>query len=116
MPSDRFDLSPLDPDDPFEVDADNWPHLYKHTFQRPDGRPVRIELLDVLDRYGWGGMLPYPADLGEGDAHWLLVGEVEHVVITVPLAPPRSGDARRCRPIGIYEAAAEERENYYRDR
>ena len=112
----RFDTSGLDPDDPFEVDADNWPHLYKHTFERPDGRPVRIELPDVLDLYIWGGLLFYPADLEAGDAHWLGVGEIEGVVITVPLAPPRSGDPAKCRPIGLYSAAASEVARYMEDR
>src|SRR5258708_37742255 len=102
----RFDLSMLDPDDPFEVDAGNWPHLYKHTFERPNRRPVRIELPDVLDLYVWDRAFFYPADLEVGDAHWLLVGEIDGFVITVPLAPPKSGDPTKCRPIGLYPAAA----------
>lgn len=108
----RFDLDLLDPDDPFEVDAINRPHLYKHTFVRPDGRYVRIELPDVLDLYVWGGALYFPADPAEGDAEWLLVGEIEGVIITVPLARPWSGDPTRCRPIGLYEAAASEQDRY----
>jgi len=112
----RFDPSKLDDDDPFEVDADNWPHLYKHTFVRPDGRPVRIELPDVLDLYIWNEALYYPADLAKGDAHWLLVGEIEGVMITVPLALPKSGDPAKCRPIGIYPAAADEKDRYIEDR
>jgi hypothetical protein len=113
---DRFDLSRLDPDDPFEVDADNWPHLYKHSFERPrGGRPVRIELPDILDLYVWNGVLYYPADMDAGDAHWLLVCEVEGIVVTVPLAPPRSGDPTKCRPIGLYPAAATEEDRYRQD-
>lgn len=115
MPN-RFDPSELDADDPFEVDADNWPHLYKHTFERPNGQPVRIELPDVLDVYVWGGAVFYPADLDAGDAHWLLVAEIERVVVTVPLAPPRSGDPAKCRPIGLYPAAASELDRYMEDR
>lgn len=114
--SDRLDVSLLDPDDPFEVDADNWPHLYKHSFARPNGRSVRIELPDVLDLYVWNAGLFYPADLDAGDAHWLFVGEIEGVVITVPLARPRSGNPGKCRPIGIYPAAALEEDLYKQDR
>ena len=61
-------------------------------------------------------MLFYPADLEKGDAHWLLVGEVEGIVMTVPLAPPRSGDPTKCRPIGLYRAAAMEEDRYRQDR
>lgn len=39
-------------------------------------------------------------------AHWLMVAEIEGRVLVVPLAPPDSGDTRRCRPIGCYVAAA----------
>ena len=96
----RFDLSKLDDDDPFEVDADNRPHLFPN----------------VLDLYIWNEALYYPADLAKGDAHWLLVGEIEGVVITVPLALPKSGDPAKCRPIGIYPAAADEKDRYIEDR
>jgi hypothetical protein len=111
----RFDLSLLDADDPFEVDTANWPHLYKHSFTRPDGRPIRIELPDIVDLYVWGAVLFYPADPGEGDAHWLLVTDVEGVVMTVPLAPSRSGNPSKCRPIGLYVASAAEQDRYKKD-
>lgn len=38
-------------------------------------------------------------------AHWLMVAEVAGQVLVVPLAPPDSGYASRCRPIGCYVAA-----------
>lgn len=112
----RFDPDQLDPDDPFEVDAVNRPHLYKHTFLRPDGRTLRIELPDVLDLYVWNAGLFYPADPADGDAHWLFIGEIEGVVISVPLAPPQSGDPRKCRPIGLNVATNLQQDRYRQDR
>jgi len=111
----RFDVDLLDPEDPFELDADNWPHLYKHSFVRPDGRALRIELPDIIDLLASGACLFYPADLAIGQAHWLLLGEIEGLVLTVPLAPPRSGDPTKCRPIGLYEASKAEQDAYRRD-
>lgn len=93
----------------------NRPHLYKHTFSRPEGVPIRIELADLLDLWAGGAVLLYPADLDKGPAHWLMVGEVDGVVVTVPLAPPRSHNPAKCRPIGIYPASATEREAYRHD-
>lgn len=96
------------------MDADNWPHLFKHFFHR-DGRPVRIGLEEIMDLFTWDAARYYPADLAVGHAHWLMVGDIESIIICVPLAPPRSGDPKKCRPIGIYEAAAKEVEAYLRD-
>jgi len=87
----RFDLDALDPDDPFELDDDNLPHLAKHA-------PFTAD--DAIDLWVYGDPLFYPAPHGPAD--WLMVGRVPGAVIVVPLAPPRSGDQRRCRPIGIY--------------
>jgi hypothetical protein len=42
----------------------------------------------------------------DGPADWLLVARVEAGVVMVPLAAPRDGVRRRCRPIGIYPANA----------
>jgi hypothetical protein len=36
-------------------------------------------------------------------------------VISVPLAPPHSGDWRKCRPIGLDKAKSADREKYLRD-
>jgi len=55
----------------------------------------------------------YPA---KPPAHWLMCAEVSGRVLVVPLAPPRSGDPRRCRPIGCYEATHELATQYRRDR
>jgi hypothetical protein len=91
--SGRFDLDALDPDDPFELDDGNIPHLAKHA-------PFTAE--DVLDAWTFGQPLFYPAAEG-GPADWLMVARVPGAIVVVPLGPPRSGDPRRCRPIGIYE-------------
>ncbi len=41
--------------------------------------------------------LSHPA---RSPGHWLMVAEVAGRVLTVLLAPSRSGDPRSCRPIG----------------
>jgi hypothetical protein len=38
-------------------------------------------------------------------AHWLIVAEIARRVLIVPLVPPDSGDADKCRPIGCYVTA-----------
>ena len=55
----------------------------------------------------------YPA---RPPAHWLMVAEVAGRVLTVPLAPSRSGDPRSCRPIGCYVAADHLTRRYQEDR
>jgi hypothetical protein len=55
----------------------------------------------------------YPA---KPPAHWLMCAEVGGRVLVVPLAPARSGDPRRCRPIGCYQAADTLAAQYRRDR
>jgi hypothetical protein len=111
----RFDIDLLDPDDPFEVDDVNRPHLYKHAFTRPDGAQIRIELRDVWDLWAWNAVLLYPADESKGVAHWLLVGDVDGVVVVVPLAPPTSGDPTKCRPIAIFPASKAMQDAYQED-
>jgi hypothetical protein len=49
-------------------------------------------------------------------AHWLMVAEVAGAVLVVPLAPPDSNDATRCRPIGCYVASTRLADQYRRDR
>lgn len=86
-----FDLDLLDGVDPFEID-DQAAHLFKHPY---------LGLADV--REAWASdPLFYPA---KPPAHWLMVAEIAGTVLMVPLAPPRSGDPHKCRPIGCYEAA-----------
>ena len=55
----------------------------------------------------------YPARL---PAHWLMVAEVSGKVLMVPLAPSRSGNPSRCRPIGCYLAAENLSKRYKEDR
>jgi hypothetical protein len=101
----RFDLEALDPEDPFEFDNGNLPHLAKHA-------PFTAE--DVLDAWAFGDPLFYPA-AEEGPADWLMVARVPGTIVVVPLAPPRSGDPRKCRPIGIYEPSPTLAERYQED-
>lgn len=109
----RFDIDSLDSEDPFEVDAANLPHLYKHSFTQ-DGRPLRLGVEDLLDYFMLGDVLYFPAQ--RLPAHWIMTFEVEGVVVAVPLMPPRSHNPEKCRPIGLYPAPAELRAAYYRER
>lgn len=89
----RFDLSLIDPVEPFEMDEGNIPHLAKHP-------PFTHE--DALDAWTFGDPLFFPAKK-EGPAHWLMVGEVAgEGLVLVPLAPANDGRAHHCRPVGIY--------------
>ena len=101
----RFDLEALDPDDPFELDDGNIPHLAKHP-------PFTAE--DALDAWAFGEPLFYPA-AEDGPADWLMVGCIPGGVVVVPLAPSRSGDPTRCRPIGVYEPRRTLAERYEED-
>jgi hypothetical protein len=101
----RFDLDALDSDDPFELDSGNLPHLAKHT-------PFTAE--DALDAWTFGDPLFYPA-AEEGPADWLMVARVPGAIVVVPLAAPRSGVPRNCRPIGIYESSRTFVERYVED-
>jgi len=101
----RFDLEALDPDDPFELDHDNVPHLAKHA-------PFTAD--DALDAWTFGQPLFYPA-ADDGPADWLMVSRIPGAIVVVPLARPRSGDARKCRPIGIYEPSRALAERYEED-
>ena len=89
----HFDLDALDPDDPFELDDGNIPHLAKHA-------PFTAD--DALDAWTFGPPLFYAA-ADDGPADWLMVARIPGAIVLVPLAPSRNGDPRRCRPIGIYE-------------
>lgn len=77
-------------------------HLFKHA-----GLSIEdVEEVRVSDP------VFYPAT---PPAHWLMVAEISEQVLTVPLAPARSGDPRRCRPIGCCVADHLAR-RYRRDR
>lgn len=96
----------LDPDlldeDPFEVDQQAG-HLFKHP---------HLGLQDVHDVWT-ADPLFYPA---KPPAHWLMVAEVSGMVLVVPIAPAKSADLRKCRPIGCYEASPGLAADYRRDR
>jgi hypothetical protein len=109
----RFDFDLLDPEDPFEIDEGNRPHLYKHLPQDDSGQLVAVGPEDILDAYIYGDSRYYEAKEG-GQADWLMIGSVPGLVIIVPLAPPNSGDVRSCRPIGIYKPSVEQKNRYLR--
>jgi hypothetical protein len=89
-----FSVDDLDPEDPFELDAQNRPHLFKHS---------RYGEEDLYDIYS--DALYYPASKG-GSAEWLMVGQPPgEDPLVVPLAPSNSGDPTKARPIGIYPAS-----------
>ncbi|MGI8902190.1 MAG: hypothetical protein ACR2IP_00655 [Solirubrobacteraceae bacterium] len=102
MAGDRFDLDVLDDEDPFEIDA-QVAHLFKHP---------HLGIDDITDVWT-SDPLFYPAT---PPAHWLMCAEISDRVLLVPLAPSRSGDPRRCRPIGCYEASPGLASHYRRDR
>jgi len=96
---------------PFEVDAGNRPHLFKHV-ANDEGRSIGLGEADVMDVYLDGQPFFYPADMSKGEAHWIMVGIIPGIVVAVPLAPPKSGDPTKCRPIGVYQASQTLRERY----
>ena len=108
----RFDLDSLDTEDPFEIDSDNWSHLYKHMLVGRQ-RPLRIGVEELRDYYAFGAVLYFPAD---PPADWLMTFDAEGTVVVVPLASPRCNDPLKCRPIGIYPAPRPLRDAYYRER
>jgi hypothetical protein len=97
-----LDLDVLDEQDPFEIDAQA-AHLFKHP---------HLGLDDVCDVWV-NDPLFYPA---KPPAHYLMVAEVAGTVLIVPIAPSRSGDPSKCRPIGCYEASSGLAATYRRDR
>ena len=102
MSEERFELDLLDDEDPFEIDAQA-AHLFKHP---------RLGIDDINDVWA-SDPLFYPA---KPPAHWLMCAEVAGRVLVVPLAPSRSGDPSRCRPIGCYVAAQALARQYRADR
>ena len=97
-----FDLDVLDDDYPFEID-DQAAHLFKH---------AAFGIADIQEVWK-SEPLFYPA---KPPADWLMVAEVAGSVMVVPLAKPDSGDPRRCRPIGCYQAAKLLADQYRKDR
>lgn len=99
---DRLDLDLLDEFEPFEIDRQS-AHLFKHP---------HLGLADVYELWT-SDPLFYPA---RPPAHWLMVGEVAGTVLVVPLAPTKSGNSRKCRPIGCYQASESFARTYREDR
>ena len=102
MSEERFDPDLLSNEDPFEIDAQA-AHLFKHP---------HLGIDDINDVWS-SDPLFY---LAIPPAHWLMCAEVAGRVLVVPLAPSRSGDPARCRPIGCYEASQALADQYRRDR
>jgi hypothetical protein len=100
--SGRFDPDLLDDVAPFEIDAQA-AHLFKHP---------HLGIDDIHDVWSSDPVF-YPAI---PPAHWLMCAEIAGRVLVVPLAPSRSQDPRRCRPIGCYEASKELADRYREDR
>jgi len=114
VPRARFDYTLLDREDPFEIDDDNLPHLYKHLPSNAKGDLVAVGVEDIKEAY-LGVPRFYEAD-EDREADWLMLGEVPGtLIIQVPLAPPNSGEYNRCRPIALYSAVTMLREKYLRD-
>ena len=101
MDNERFDLSLLDEEDPFEIDTQA-AHLFKHPHLG----------IDDIDDVWASDPLFYPA---RPPADWLMCAEVGGRVLMVPLAPARSGNPQRCRPIGCYEASRALAAQYRKD-
>ncbi|MBS9532629.1 hypothetical protein KIH27_03400 [Mycobacterium sp. M1] len=97
-----LDPEQLDDYDPFEIDAQA-AHLFKHP---------RLGVDDVFDVW-ISDPLFYPAN---PPAHWLMCAEVSGVVLVVPIAPSRTGNPTKCRPIGCYIASKNLADEYRRDR
>ena len=96
------DTDLLDDHDPFEITGQA-PHLFKHG-------PLGIA--DIFDVWH-SDPLFYPS---RPPAHWLMVSQVGGLVLVVPLAPGRSGDPSKCRPIGCFVASAHLAARYREDR
>jgi hypothetical protein len=109
----RLDPNLLDAEDPFEIDDGNRVHLIKHLPDDDRGRPVAVGPEEIVDAYVYGDPIFYePREDGEAD--WLMIGMVPGLIVCVPIAPPKSRDARWCRPIGIYKPSARDRSRYMR--
>lgn len=84
--------------------------------RRTGNRQIAVGVEDLYDMYLVGNPLFYPPPPGnEGDAHWIMYAEVPGIVLAAPLAPPRSSNPAKCRPIGLYAANKEMRTRYLSD-
>jgi hypothetical protein len=101
----RSDPDLLDDDAPFEIDDDNGPISPSTPRTPPPTSPP------PGPTPGSSSSSPPPTA-----ADWLLVARLPGgVVVQVPLAPPRSGGWRTCRPVGIYQASAAVTRRYHEE-
>jgi len=99
-------LSLLDPDDPFEIDEANGPHL---------AAEQGLGLEDALDVL-FGDPEFYDDDSG-GSADWLMVGLVPGgEVLVVPLAQARNSGFGKLRPITVLPAPLHIEQRYFQDK
>jgi hypothetical protein len=97
----------LDPEEPFEWDPRNTPHAAAHVLLGPD---------DALDAYLLGEPEFFDDD-GEGDATWLMVGEIPGTgLIVVPLVESEYSGYSKVRPLGVFEAPLHIIERYYQEK
>jgi hypothetical protein len=100
----QVDPDDLDPEDPFELDDVNRPHLFAHSHYG------QADLDDI-----YYGAMYYPAHEDEW-ADWFMVGQPPgEPPLVVPIGPARSGNPSKARPIGIYPASGEILSEYLRD-
>ncbi len=57
----RLEIDLLDPENPFEIDDGNSPHLHKHLPEDEHGRLVAVGPVDILDVYLYGDPTFYEA-------------------------------------------------------
>jgi hypothetical protein len=107
-----FDPDDLDPEDPFELDEGNRPKLCRH-FPYTEA--------DLLDIY-YADPMYYPTGEGEETtggrrrAQWLMVGQPPaEPPLVVPLAAPNSGLPNKARPVSIYPATGQLKDDYLND-
>lgn len=88
----RFDINALDPEQPFELDHVNSPHLAKH----PGCDPELLYSIWASERRF------YPA--AHGPADWFLVAETGGIVYLATLMKAEHAGPDKCRPIGLMKA------------
>lgn len=99
-------FSLLDPQDPFEWDLENEPHVV--------GEPG-MDRDDVLDV--WCDEPQFYEDDTEGSADWLMVGEVSGPeVLVVPIAQSHYSGYAKVRPITIFTAPPHIADRYRQDK
>ncbi|HEX5288295.1 MAG TPA: hypothetical protein VFX25_05460 [Streptosporangiaceae bacterium] len=88
MARSKFDYEDLDEVDPFEIDS-QLTHLFKHEGMDPG----------AIYEVWTDNPVFYPGN-DEGEADWLMVGEVTGDTVLVPLAA--GSQPNKTRPIGVY--------------